>query len=272
MEGGSVFLMSTGHGWRRVEVLYTPADFGALASAMPVGATCVVFDVLRATTTLLTALERGAEAVIPVATIAEAMAWRERKPEVLLAGERDGLRIRSALSGSVDFDLGNSPREFTAECVAGRTIVATTTNGTRALRACNGASVVLPAALRNVGAVAQWLRRNPTETLLLVCSGTLEEAAYEDVLGAGALLDRLWADLNPASVRDGARMARLIYREASGDLHGALAEHSRNGRRLLSMPGLAEDVAFCAREDDLDLVAAMDSGGWIRRLPPNSPR
>jgi 2-phosphosulfolactate phosphatase len=263
--------MSNESGWKRVEVLYTPADFGALAMAMPEGTTCVVFDVLRATTTLLTALERGAEAVIPVATIAEALAWREKRPDVLLAGERDGLRIRAEITGSVDFDLGNSPREFTEERVAGRTIVATTTNGTRALRACVGASVVLPAALRNVGAVAQWLLGNPSETLLLVCSGTLEEAAYEDVLGAGALLDRLWAGMNPRAVRDGARIARLIYQEASGDLHGALAEHSRNGRRVLSMPGLAEDVAFCAREDDLDLVAAMDSEGWIRRLRPKSP-
>jgi 2-phosphosulfolactate phosphatase len=262
--------MNTEGTWRHVEVLYTPADFVALSGRIPTGATCVVFDVLRATTTLLTALENGAKAVVPDATIAEAVAWRERMPEVLLAGERDGVRIRSEISGSVDFDLGNSPREFTAERVAGRTIVATTTNGTRALRACAGAEVVMPAALRNVGAVADWLGRHRKDTLLLVCSGTLEEAAYEDVLGAGALLDRLWADLNPASVRDGARMARLIYRGASGDLHRALAEHSRNGRRVLSMPGLAEDVAFCASEDVLDLVAVMDAGGWIRRLPPES--
>ena len=98
-----------------LEVLFTPAEFAALHARNLSGTTCVVFDVFRATTSMVTALANGAEAVVPVAEIAEAVSLKCERPELLLAGERDGVRIRSPLSGGVDFDLGNSPREFTAE-------------------------------------------------------------------------------------------------------------------------------------------------------------
>ena len=118
-----------------LEVLFTPADFIALADRDLSATTCVVFDVLRATSSMIMALANGAKAVIPVAEISEALAIREHDWDVLLAGERNGLRIRRGLTGSIDFDLGNSPREFTREKVLGRKIAMTTTNGTRALRA-----------------------------------------------------------------------------------------------------------------------------------------
>ncbi len=249
---------------KSIEVLFTPADFQALAGRDLSGAVCVVFDVLRATTTLLTALANGAAAVVPVADIPEALAWRRRDPTVLLAGERDGVRIRADRTGGVEFDLGNSPREFTAEQVGGRVVVATTTNGTRALRACAAAVAVLPAALRNVGAVANWVARHADGEVLVVCSGTYEDAAYEDVLGAGALVDRLWPILAGVEVLDSARLARNAYRAAGVDLTGAMAEHARNGRRLLKIPDLAADVELCAREDDLAVVARLHADGFIR--------
>lgn len=247
-------------------MIFTPADFGALARRDLSNTTCVVFDVLRATTSLLTALDAGAEAVIPVADIAEALAWKQRMPGVLLAGEREGRRIGAAQTGGVEFDLGNSPREFTPERVAGRMIVATTTNGTRALRACAGARAVLPGSLRNCGALAAWLIAHPTPECVLVCSGTYEDAAYEDILGAGALVDRLWNSLREVEVLDGARVARLIYQQAKPDLAAAMGQHARNGRRLMAVPDLAPDVGVCAREDDLTLVARLDPEGAIRQI------
>ena len=114
-----------------VEVLFTPAEFRVLPDCDLSGTTCVVFDVLRATSTIVTALAAGAAGVLPVEEISEALAWR-RRPDVLLAGERGGQRISAALTGGVEFDLGNSPREFTPERVAGKLIVSTTTNVTRA--------------------------------------------------------------------------------------------------------------------------------------------
>src|SRR5690348_2998573 len=126
----------------RVEVLFTPAEFEALKQRDLRETLCVVFDVLRATSSMITALARGAAGIIPVQEIDEALSIRRREPDVLLAGERDGVRITSDLTGSIAFDLGNSPREFTSETVKGKIIVMTTTNGTRGLRACAAAQTV----------------------------------------------------------------------------------------------------------------------------------
>ena len=96
---------------------------------------------------------------IPVREISEALAIRQKQPDVLLGGERDGVKIRAAQTGGVDFDLGNSPREYTPEKVRGKTIVSTTTNGTRALRACAGAQTVLAASFLNLAATAKFVRQ-----------------------------------------------------------------------------------------------------------------
>ena len=98
-----------------IEVLFSPAEFEALIGRDLSQTVCVVFDVLRATSSMTTALGNGAAGIIPVATIDEALSWRKKDPGTLLAGERDGLRIRRDLTGSIDFDFGNSPREFLAE-------------------------------------------------------------------------------------------------------------------------------------------------------------
>src|SRR5271165_63258 len=102
-----------------LEVLFAPAEFAALPGRDLSGAVCVVFDILRATSTMMTALGNGAACVIPVAEIAEALAIRKRDGSALLAGERDGVRIEGPMTGGIEFDLGNSPREFTAAKVRG---------------------------------------------------------------------------------------------------------------------------------------------------------
>lgn len=246
-----------------LEVLFTPADFGALKGRDLSQTTCVVFDVLRATSSMVTALGGGARDIWPVEEIAEALAIRERDPDVLLAGERDGLLIRSDLTGGISFDLGNSPREFTAEKVHGKTIVITTTNGTRALKACAVAKSVLAASFLNLRATAGYLRESGAASLLIVCSGTFEQAAYEDVLGAGALCDLLWPLFCDGAVADSAQMARRLYRLEAPDLPAALSA-ARNGRRLLGRPELKDDVAFCLRVDSTPLVARLGPDGRLR--------
>lgn len=246
-----------------LEVLFSPAEFTAMAQRELRETVCVVFDVLRATSTMVTALGNGAETIIPVADIPEALALRNRRPEVLLAGEREGVRIAADLTGGVTFDLGNSPREFTPETVRGRSIVMTTTNGTRALRACARARSVLACSFLNLRATAEYLARVAPQNLVLVCSGTLEEAAYEDALGAGALCELVWHQYARGRIADSAGMARRLFHFAHKDLPAALAE-SRNGKRLLSKPELKEDVAFCARIDRLELVAELTKAGEVR--------
>jgi len=248
-----------------LEVTFTPAEFAALRQRDLSQTVCVVFDVLRATTSMVTALTNGAREIIPVCEIAEAVALRQARPDLLLAGERNGLRILRAQTGSVDFDLGNSPREFTRDRVGGRAIAMTTTNGTRALQACRGARRVLVGSFLNLGAVADWLARERVADLLLVCSGTLEEASYEDVLGAGALCDAVWEQFSGGPVADSAQVAREIYRQGSDDLLAAV-QRARNARRLLAVPELREDVTVCLQRATTNVLAELGADGVVRRV------
>jgi 2-phosphosulfolactate phosphatase len=241
----------------KIETILTPAELPALAQRDLRATACVVFDVLRATSTFVTALHHGAQAIIPVSEIAEALAIRKKSPDVLLGGERNGVRISA---DGIDFNLGNSPREYTPEKVRGKTIVSTTTNGTRALRACAGAQTILAASFLNLTATAQFLRRNDFRKILLVCAGTGQNCALEDLLGAGALCELL----NAATPFDSTQIARRIYREAKPDLAAAI-QSSENARRLLGIPELRDDVAFCVQHDIFQLVAEMEADGAIRQ-------
>jgi 2-phosphosulfolactate phosphatase len=252
---------------KTLEVILAPAEVAALKERDLSGTVCVVFDILRATSSMVTALANGADGILPVAEISEALNIRHRNPEVLLAGERDGLCIGADLTGTIAFDFGNSPREFTQEKVRGKQIVTTTTNGTRALRACAGARSVLVASFLNLAATASFLTKESPNHLLLVCSGTFDQTAYEDVLGSGALCESLWPEYATGAVADSARLCRRLYDLEQHDLAAAVS-HSRNGGRLLSRPELSEDVAFCLRRDVFNLVALMDEDGWVRKQVP----
>jgi 2-phosphosulfolactate phosphatase len=245
-----------------LEVLFTSADSAALARRDLSETVCVVFDVLRATSTIVTALANGAAGIIPVAEISDAIALRRIRPEVLLAGERDGLRIRANLTGGVDFDLGNSPREFTADRVRGKTIALSTTNGSRAIAACAAAKEVLVGSFLNLPATAQYLGARSPGPILLVCSGTGMEASYEDVLGAGALANLMWGRYSEEEISDSAHIARQIYQQNRQDLLGA-ARHCRNALRLLAIPDLRDDVAWCFERDRFQLVAGLRDGAVV---------
>ncbi len=148
------------------------------------GKTVVVIDVLRATTTISCAFNAGAEEVIPCEEIDEAQLVADQfsPDEVVLGGERGGLPIEG-------FDLGNSPEEYTPEAVAGRTLVFTTTNGTRAMRHCRQAARVLIASFLNASAVVQQLLE--LEEVHIVCAGTRGQYSRDDILMAGLLVERL---------------------------------------------------------------------------------
>ena len=238
--------------------MLTPAELPALAGRDLRGTACVVFDILRATSTFITALQNGAREIIPVSEISEAVALRQSHPDALLAGERDGVRIRAGQSGGVDFDFGNSPREFRADRVRGKTIASTTTNGTRALRACAGANLVLASSFLNLAATASFLNQSPPDALLLVCAGTGEGAALEDVLAAGALAGLVGGDYSDAT-----EIAARAFLSARADLPAVMAG-TQNARRLRAIPELRADVAFCAQRDVFKIVAIMQAGGGLR--------
>jgi 2-phosphosulfolactate phosphatase len=250
-----------------LEVILSPAEFESLAQRDLSDTICIVFDVLRATSTMITALANGASAIVPVCEIAEAIEYHARQPQALLGGERHGLKINARQTGSRDFDFGNSPREYTPDRVANRTIVMTTTNGTRALHSVRRGKAVLIGAWLNLRSLETYLAGKTGQNVLIVCSGTQNDVAYEDVLAAGALVALVDFLFDPNQISDAARMASQIYRTHQNDLLDAMT-YSRNARRLLAQPDLREDVAFCLRRDTISLLTVLGADGAVR---PSSP-
>ncbi len=216
------------------------------------GAHVAVVDVLRATTTIAVALANGAEGVIAVAEPEDAIALGTRlgRERVLFCGERNAARIEG-------FDLDNSPASFTPERVAGKMLVMTTTNGTRALRAVSTAASVRTAALVNRLAVADALA-NEAGDVVIVCAGEANGFALEDALGAGALVDALLAQIGDVELHDGARAAALLYRSVSSRLADAIA--SADHAQSLAQKGFARDITTSAALDTLQVVPVLRDG------------
>ena len=214
----------------RVHVAFTPAE------AVP-ARTAVVVDVLRATSTIAQALAGGYERVVCCSEIDEAEALREAYPEAMLAGERRCVRIPG-------FDLGNSPQEFVQP--GGKTVILTTTNGTRALVAAAARSEhVLAGSLANLAAVVEAAREGGGD-VLVVCAGVLGELALDDAFCAGRVAELLGGE--PA---DSAVAAMRIAQSFATPAAGLAA--SQSARNLLAA-GLEADIAWCARENSLDVV------------------
>ena len=236
----------------KIEVILHPAELREFAQRAHPETVCVVFDVLRATTTMVTALASGVDALLPVATVEEAFSLRERTPGALLGGERHGDRVEG-------FDFGNSPVEYSGS--PGATIVMTTTNGTGAIQSCKGAECVLVAALLNLKAVAEVVRARNPERLVVVCSGTGADVAMEDVWAAGALIDEFF-DGDQFDWSDSAHCARGLFLDWP-DSECALRA-STNGRALLAK-GRELDLIWCAALDRYSVVAEFKDGA-VRAL------
>jgi 2-phosphosulfolactate phosphatase len=216
-----------------------------------------VVDVLRASTSIVTLLERGVPAVIPAAGVEEARALRERLPGHLLCGEQDGLPPPG-------FDYGNSPAEFAAATLDGRPAILATSNGTRILNDLADAPAVLVGALVNREAAARTLLALAAEhgcdvTIVCAAAPSGRSIALEDALGAGAIAEaalRLDPSLQPT---DAAIFARDAFLTAAGDLRTALAS-ARHGAELIAA-GFAADVAFCARLETSAVVPVLQRDG-----------
>jgi 2-phosphosulfolactate phosphatase len=225
-------------------VCYLPSQWRSLGPERLRVSTCVVIDVIRATSTIVTALANGATGVTPVASVAEAEPMKARHPEVLLAGERQGRMLPG-------FDLGNSPRDVTAERVGGRGLILTTTNGTQSLAACRGAKTVLTGSLLNLSAAAAKMRACGPPWIVL-CAGHEGDFGVDDAIVAGALADAL----------DQPSPFRALYRSVKNDLEGVLLQ-SLAGQELVRI-GLEGDVPFCAQLDLFSIAPTLDEAGVLR--------
>ena len=230
----------------RVDVYFTPQEVTPADVANRVVA---VVDVLRASTSIAIALENGARAVIPLATSEDVVSRAKNlaRSEVKLAGERRSQQI----SG---FDYGNSPLEFTRENVEGKTILMSTTNGTNAILAVQGARDVLIASYVNFSAVLSMLRaalRGGTD-VAIVCAGQEKHFSLEDSACAGLFVQHITERHTKAEINDAAQAAMLIDKKYGSSLK-RLFKASSHGIALAEA-GFGDDLVACADLDSHPVV------------------
>lgn len=208
----------------------------------------VVIDVLRATTTMVSAFAHGARSIFPTASAEEAvrLAASLGREDTLLCGERKGVQIEG-------FDLGNSPGEFTAEVVMGKRLAMTTTNGTVAFSRAHEAERVLACAFTNLGAVAEAVRGE--ELLAIVCAGRQGRFSLEDAVCAGHLLLRLGVGPEGEGELNDAGRAVVALAETIEPNQAFLAR--TDGGIALAGIGLAGDLEECGHVDLHDIVPEM---------------
>lgn len=226
------------------------------------GGVAVIVDVLRASTTILHALANDAQGVVPCGTVDEAFAVRESatKDTCLLGGERGGVKIDG-------FDLSNSPDDYAASVVRGKTIGFTTTNGTKALLRSELADEILIGAFVNFAAV---LRRSRMQQkpIHIVCAGTDGVITGEDVLFAGALVTALGCSDVDYEINDAANIAANHWRQECGELTSARIEpalrRAQGGRNLIRL-GYEKDITTASLVDSVSVIGFVDDGKVIRR-------
>ncbi len=220
----------------------------------------IAIDVLRATTTIATALNAGAEAVQAFSDIEKLLQVSEQWPtdKRLRAGERGG----AAVSGC---DMGNSPLDCTPERVQGRRLFISTTNGTRALQRVQDAPIVLAAALVNRQAVVKYVVAQQPETLWLLGSGWEGSFSLEDTVCAGAiahsLLEQLNCPLDELAANDEVIGAIALYSQWKDQLL-EMFHHASHGKRLLRLD-CHEDLKYCAQTDILDVLPIQKEPGVL---------
>ncbi len=213
----------------KVEVCLTPALLHLYDIKSSI---VVVIDILRATSSITYGIDNGATAIIPVMNVEDCSAYANKG--FLLAAERNG----SVVEG---FDFGNSPFSYSKEKLEGKTVVLTTTNGTKAMRmAQESAYQVVVGSFLNLAAVCNYLKRENKDVLLL-CAGWKDNFNLEDTLFAGAVATNLREDFSMAD--DASVVAQDMYALAKDDLRSYLKKSSHS-HRLVKL-NIEEDVKFC---------------------------
>lgn len=226
----------------KLDVAYSPLG---LSPADVQGRAVFVIDILRSTTTMCAALHHGAKALIPVASTEEALRLAQTigSTDVLLAGEKDCRRIPG-------FALGNSPAEMTEGVVKGKTIIVTTTNGTRALLATQGAHAVYAVAAANLTVAGERARESleRKRDVLILCAGRETAFGLDDGYCAGRLAVAALGSRRPRKGLNDAAIASLDLVRRYGDDWARPLRRSRAGRELIRL-GFDQDVADAGRHD-----------------------
>ena len=241
---------------RSVEVCFSPALFQDILTTGDF--VVVLVDILRATTTICTAVANGVEAIIPVASHEEA---RQLKAEgFLVASEQDGVQLDWA-------DLGNSAFSFTSDAIGGKTLVYCTTNGTRALEIAKRASSIVIGAFINISALTEWLAGRQKNVVIL-CSGWKNKFCLEDTLFAGALTRRLLVTGLFQCDCDSAHASMDLWSLAEGDVLGYIEKAAQ--RHRLQKLGLDDVIPYSFECDQVKVVPVFD-GRLIKGQVPQPP-
>lgn len=215
----------------------------------------ILVDVLRTSSTIITALANGAQRVVAVGDIEEAKTIAKQFEGAILAGERFGVEIPT-------FDLNNSPAKLSKSDVKNKTIVLTTTNGTRAINAIKPfAKEILIGALINtyaVANVAKTLANKYRTNVTILAVGRIGKFAIEDWIGAGLIASRF--EINQLTER---AKSAAIYANYDQNKIKSFIESSETGKRLKSFKNI-EDVEYCSKANLTDVVPIFSNGAFVK--------
>jgi 2-phosphosulfolactate phosphatase len=217
------------------------------------GRVVVVVDILRATSSMVTAFAHGVEKMVPVSKLQECMAYR--KKGFLTAAERDGQKAEG-------FDLGNSPFSYMDESIQGKAIAITTTNGTQAIRLSISADTVVIGSFLNISAVARFVQMQQ-KSVIIVCAAWKGKFNLEDTLFAGALIEKLGSEYEAEN--DATLGANVIWEAAKADRRTFL-ENSSHVKRLARLD-IVKDVDFCLQDDVYDVVPVWQGAYLTKAMP-----
>jgi 2-phosphosulfolactate phosphatase len=212
----------------------------------------VVVDIFRATSAICTAFENGVAAIIPVATVEEAISYKERG--FIAAAERDGKIVEG-------FELGNSPYDYQVERVKDKKVVLSTTNGTQAVEAAKAANQLLIGSFVNINAVAEHLI-SESKNVTVLCAGWKNKFNLEDTLFAGALANLLIEKANASTDCDSTIAAQHLFDIAKDDLYGFL-EKSSHRKRLKNL-NLEKDIRYCLTMNICKSVPILKNGELVK--------
>jgi 2-phosphosulfolactate phosphatase len=229
---------------RKVEVIPSPALFPVYFENP--NCIVVVIDVFRATSAICAAFESGIESLIPVATMEEAIDYKQKG--FLVGAERNAVIVPG-------FDFGNSPLGFKEGQFKDKKIVLTTTNGTKAIEMAKPAAKVIIGAFTNLSAVCDYIEKEDKDVLLL-CAGWKDRFNLEDTLFAGAVVKKITQNLRFTNLSDSSIAARQMYDSAEGDLFGFLGESSH--RKRLSRMNMEEDILYCLKLDQSTIIPVLE--------------
>lgn len=219
-------------------------------------AVVVIIDVLRATSTMATALYNGCKCIIPVDNVPGCIEWG-RQIACVTAGERDG-QVAEGL------EHGNSPFEYSRDFIAGKTLVLTTTNGTKLLHMAleKGATRIVTGSFPNISAVCEYLVAE-NKNVILACAAWKDRINIEDTLFAGAVIARIKAHF--VIDDDSSQIAETLFRQGKDDLYGFIQKKNASHFHRLSGYGLQKDIQYCLTPDIANVLPFYEDGKLVAK-------